>query len=250
MELLVVIAIIGILSALLLSALSMAKASARSASCKNHLRQMGFGLLMYVDEHRGRFPYYDGTPDPALDASAGVKNTPHWSAKLLPYYPLKWTEPAYHCPAYKGAIAWCGGPTVPFGSYAYNCYGVGRKGRPADRQELGLGGWVTMPSRHEPTAEFQLQVPSEMFAIGESRWKDQRRWGWGTAGGHDRMLCGQFNRWGADAFDPARHGKKYNQLFCDGHVSEMSPWILFNPTNTAAMWNYDHQQHPESWPRW
>jgi prepilin-type processing-associated H-X9-DG protein len=82
-----------------------------------------------------------------------------------------------------------------------------------------------------------------MFAIGESRWKAQEE-----EGGHDFMQCGatSLNR-GVFAFDPARHGKNYNQLFCDGHVGAMSPWVLFNPTNTAAMWNFDHQPHPESW---
>ncbi|PYI88990.1 MAG: hypothetical protein DME26_02295 [Verrucomicrobia bacterium] len=49
------------------------------------------------------------------------------------------------------------------------------------------------------------------------------------------------------SFDPARHGKNYNQLFCDGHVAAMSPWVLFNPTNSASMWNSDHQPHPELW---
>jgi len=39
--------------------------------------------------------------------------------------------------------------------------------------------------------------------------------------------------------------------FCDGHVSAMAPWVLYNPTNTASMWNYDHQPHPELWyPNW
>jgi prepilin-type processing-associated H-X9-DG protein len=52
---------------------------------------------------------------------------------------------------------------------------------------------------------------------------------------------------GAIAFDPARHGRNYNQLFCDGHVSAMSPWVIFNPTNSAVMWNYDHEPHPEYW---
>jgi hypothetical protein len=27
----------------------------------------------------------------------------------------------------------------------------------------------------------------------------------------------------------------------------MRPQILFVPSNTAAMWNYDHQPHPEGW---
>jgi hypothetical protein len=27
----------------------------------------------------------------------------------------------------------------------------------------------------------------------------------------------------------------------------MNPWVLFNHTNTAAMWNRDHQPHPELW---
>jgi prepilin-type processing-associated H-X9-DG protein len=90
-----------------------------------------------------------------------------------------------------------------------------------------------------------------MFAIGESRWKAQGNQA--PEGGRDYMECGMiygpgFANRGYGAFDPARHGKNYNQLFCDGHVSAMSPWVLFNPTNTAAMWNYDHQPHPEFWP--
>ena len=28
-----------------------------------------------------------------------------WMAKLLPYYPLHWTNVAYHCPGYRGAIS-------------------------------------------------------------------------------------------------------------------------------------------------
>src|SRR5208337_3424403 len=57
LELLVVIAVISILTALLLPVLSKAKAHARSASCTNHLRQMGMALKMYVDENNSRYPY-------------------------------------------------------------------------------------------------------------------------------------------------------------------------------------------------
>ena len=134
LELLMVIAILGILAALLLPALSTARAYAHSTSCKNHLRQMGMALKMYVDEHRSRFPYYLGPPGPAYGDTpwpGGIrgkgKGCVFWSTKLFPYYSLNWTNKAFHCPAYKGAMT---GPVHDLmsahrlGSYAYN-YGGG-----------------------------------------------------------------------------------------------------------------------------
>ena len=256
-ELLVVIAIIAGLAALLVPALSSAKSRAHSTTCKNHLRQMGLALQMYVHDHN-RYPYLRSLPDPSDSESVEAQNNRWWWAKLEPYYPVKWKEQRYHCPGYSGAITGVDSGHDPLGSYAYNARGVRPSfaGWNSVRYHggfLGLGPtlYVSFPGNRRPsTSEPQVRVPSDMLAIGESRFMSAQvnR----IPGGHCDMTCGILS-WNVGrgpmefAFDPARHGKNYNQLFCDGHVAAMNPWVLFNPTNTAAMWNYDHEPHPELW---
>jgi len=63
-ELLVVIGIIGLLGALLLPALSRARAQGKRISCISNLRQLGLAVQMYLSENGGRyFDYYRDLPD-------------------------------------------------------------------------------------------------------------------------------------------------------------------------------------------
>lgn len=85
-ELLVVIAIIGILVALLLPAVQMAREAARRMSCSNNLRQLGLATHNYHDT-LGSFPpgYLAFGVSPMAPASDEDGSGFAWSAMLLPY---------------------------------------------------------------------------------------------------------------------------------------------------------------------
>jgi type II secretory pathway pseudopilin PulG len=253
-ELLVVIAIIAVLAALLLPALSGAKKQGQSAACKNHLHQMGLALKMYGSDY-GVYPYYwqqftDGT-------AVG------WMQSLELYYPLSWTNRAYHCPAYMGTISSSFGGfgygDGYVGSYAYNENGTasgGGSGPPSifwsQYLVLGVGrlyeplfGWAFSACK-----ESEVLQPSETFVIGESRALPQYIDASRFPAGASEMIVGivpppSLNGW--HPFPP-RHGKNYNQLCCDGHVEAIKPLVLFDPAQTGVRWNIDHQGHPELWP--
>jgi prepilin-type N-terminal cleavage/methylation domain-containing protein len=82
-ELLVVIAIISVLAALLLPALSRARASALGVQSLSNTRQLGLAWQLYADDHQGRLPYNLGGPgggkSPAMKTNANwVNNNLTW----------------------------------------------------------------------------------------------------------------------------------------------------------------------------
>jgi prepilin-type N-terminal cleavage/methylation domain-containing protein/prepilin-type processing-associated H-X9-DG protein len=250
-ELLAVLAIIALLAAMLLPALSRAKTQGVSTACKNHLRQMSVALQLYANDNGQRYPYG------VVLSGGGFGST--WAEALTAYYPVNWTNRAYHCAGYKGPISTnFNFPGNHAGSYAYNLYGT-----PAGlffynteaEMQLGLGPWYNPPNNTSvimspipATAESAVAAPSEMFAFADARMENDGNGAWF---GDYMMICGlsvQTANVNVKFQWDARHGKTFNFGCCDGHVEALVPVWVFNCSNSAVRWNNDHQPHPETWP--
>ena len=109
-ELLVVIAIIAILAAMLLPALSRAKLRAQSATCSNHLRQLGIGWALYTDDSTDRLIVNHNKAQTTAERASWVNNIEDWgstpdntntdlilSGKLAQY--VNRSTRIYKCPA-------------------------------------------------------------------------------------------------------------------------------------------------------
>ena len=222
-ELLVVIGIIAILAALLLPVLSRGKETARSASCKNHLHEIGLALQMYLHD-------YNCWPPLGFD-------------RLYPYYPVNWTNASWNCPTYLAKNGTVSGDLVRTNSvgisYSYNWRGIASPwfGCPKSILQLQLGlGQLPRYSKKEPG----VAVPGDMYAVA-----DARSFITGQA------IAGQIKMdpWAWTHFvEPAPpHRKGYNILFCDGHVTWVKRSDYLYPPRTASNWNCDNQPHPEAW---
>lgn len=124
-ELLVVIAIIAILAAILFPVFAQAREKARSASCLSNMKQIGMGMMMYVQDSDDTYPLDTYLPNQlASDPKAGVPanmfvnyvgasgNYITWMDLIFPY--VKNIQ-IFVCPSVK--------PTTSGAKTSYSCYG-------------------------------------------------------------------------------------------------------------------------------
>lgn len=87
-ELLVVIAIIAILAAILFPVFARARENARRASCSSNLKQIGMGMMQYLQDYDEKYPTQASlNPSPYAELSAQplTATTMTWIGAIYPY---------------------------------------------------------------------------------------------------------------------------------------------------------------------
>jgi len=89
-ELLVVIGIIAILVGILMPALISARKSAMITQCGSNMRQIGMAMRLYLDQNKGKFPYWHPNGGLWRNQSSGVMlkdtdDTAYWGVVYLPF---------------------------------------------------------------------------------------------------------------------------------------------------------------------
>jgi prepilin-type processing-associated H-X9-DG protein/prepilin-type N-terminal cleavage/methylation domain-containing protein len=224
-ELLVVIAVIAILAALLLTAISQAKARAQRIECANNLRQLGVGLQVTLSNDHG-YPLYienrfsSWINQMEIEGFGIAKPETNFMERGV-----------WRCPSAKWSNV--KGDEILM-SYGYNAYGVLPVG--IKTNALGLLGHLDSASyTYTPIAESEVVNPSDMMAIGEN-------FNGSIAFMHGHLSDDE-KRWNASS----RHQGKANVVFCDGHVESPKLQYLFEDASDAALsrWNRDHLPHRE-----
>ena len=243
-ELLVVIAIIAILAAILFPVFAQAREKARSISCLSNMKQLGTGLMMYVQDYDETYP---------LGVQEDWNND--WPVAVQPYVKnlgifrcpddgdltqADWTKP------------WAGVPV----SYATNGY---LQDRGSGTHLFGLIGvsqaWMNNNTGQPGITMAVVNKPAETVLLSEKHNREARKnggtgnlSGWGPGGvisgvdwwdwtapgnipdgSRSATAAYPYGRNGAVSF---KHNDFANFTFSDGHAKAMKP-VATNPQNST-----------------
>lgn len=227
-ELLVVIAIIAILAAILFPVFAKAREKARQASCLSNLKQLGLGLMQYVQDYDETLPtYYWG------EGNAGNPYSATWWGSAAPYVK---NLGIYKCPSN--------------GRMGHNTWGVWVTGNPANAA-FNVPSFTNSYGYNEEianvaggTTQSMFKYPAEIVVLADcsSSWIG----GYWSAPWPDRALLRRIafasSGWGCGCGPPAinsltwpwedqaLHNGGQNIAFADGHAK----WFQARKTMTIS----------------
>jgi len=230
-----VIAIIAILAAILFPVFARARENARRSSCQSNLKQIGFGLMQYVQDYDNRYP------DTSATSAVGGDYYTHgtgWAGTLFPY--IKSVQ-IYKCPSDSNGNT----PTV---SYAFNGllsgYGgvadlFGLPQSKAPISEAGLTATARTVALCEITGASTIDPSTAEKSSPAIQFKGD---GWGNSahlsstGIYSTGLFRNHST-GAAGYDTSngRHLETSNYLFADGHVKSLKgSAVTYGDSNSVA----------------
>jgi prepilin-type N-terminal cleavage/methylation domain-containing protein/prepilin-type processing-associated H-X9-DG protein len=215
-ELLVVIAIIAILAAILFPVFARAREKARQTACLSNLKQIGTGMIMYVQDYDEKFPrhYFRNSNDTIVGSVITV---------IHPYIA---NVDVWDCPSSPRLTRRSGGEPAILGEYSYGWnYRVFTLGTPTKLARC----------THPATTVMAGDTCMDNYGPGRLYWP--------TYGiGYNEVIASQENwpsncdsaRWytkdhGRPGFNfSPRHNGMGNVTFLDGHAKAVTYTYLYN----------------------
>jgi prepilin-type N-terminal cleavage/methylation domain-containing protein/prepilin-type processing-associated H-X9-DG protein len=235
-ELLVVIAIIAILAAILFPVFAKAREKARQTACVSNIKQMGLGLLQYIQDNDEATPLVYYLP-------SGTGNTYHWQDLIYPYVK---NEQVFNCPSDNFKAPAGQTASSPYYNWPSNPKRTGRQYGSYGVNDVYYSSGTTTtayaPSSVPGTRTVtlgQIVVPATtVWAVENSTGGANGDVGWLTGDGTiGYNTDGSGNRNTAFGNIVARHTGVTNVLWCDGHAKSVTLDYLMQHTGNPGIYS-------------